>query len=208
MSALSKFLWGSKKDNPAKKAMPYIEEAKKTTHQYYDPYVEQGQRVGGAYEGTAGEMAQNPQDYLNALMDSYQESPAFARQRDAALSAMSNSAAAGGMTGTPMDQQNSASLAASLASEDMQKWLDKVLGVQNTGMSAEQNIYNTGYNASSSAASDLSNLGGQQAQLAYQAQQAKNMQRANAMKGLATVLGGSKVGDLFGGGQQQQSGWK
>lgn len=198
MGLFDRMFGGGKRHDPYKAAAPWLEKQRQTLQ----PYVQQGQRVGGLYEGTAGQMAQNPQDYLNQLMQSYQESPAFERQRNDALGAMQNSAAAGGMVGSPADQQSQGQLASSLASEDMQKWLSQVLGIQGTGMNAQQDIYGKGYGA----AGGIANTFGSNAGLAFNQAQQKNQAAQDRLTGILKLLGGSAAAVFSPGGMGTSGG--
>jgi hypothetical protein len=78
-----------------------------------------------------------------------------------ALGAASNTAAAGGRVGTIGDIKNQAGLENQLLGQDMQQWLDNVLGVKKTGLAGEQGLYNTGFGATQSYTGDMSNYYGQ-----------------------------------------------
>lgn len=192
MGLLDRMFGGGKRHDPYKAAAPWLQQQRNTLQ----PYVQQGQRVGNLYEQTAGQMAQNPQEFINQLMNSYQQSPAFERQRDDALGAMQNSAAAGGMVGSPADQEHQGQLASSLASEDMMKWLHEVLGAQGTGLNAQQDIYGKGYGA----AGGIANSFGSNAGLAYGQAQQKNQAAQDKLTGILKLLGGAGAAAFSGGG--------
>lgn len=95
------------------------------------------------------------------------------------------------------DIGQSANISESLQGQDMQRWLQNVMGTQMAGMQGLGHISDQGYGASGSLASDLANVYGQQGQYAFQGARERN-QRAADRAAASQGLFGSILG-LFGG---------
>jgi hypothetical protein len=183
--------------NPADAGMGYLNQIPGMLHQINDPYIQRGnEQYAGLNKAYTG-MAQDPTGFLNQMMAAYQPSKGFQIQKDEALRAAGNSAAAGGMRGSFADQEGQARLADTLMGQDMQQWLQNVLGIQGYGLQGQQNFYNQGYGASQNMASDLSNVLGSQATLGYQGQNAQN-QGILGILGSLVGAGGAAAGGYLG----------
>ncbi len=145
-------LFGGGKD-PSQAAMPYLDKA------------------GGLYG-----LGQDPAAFLDQLIGKYQPSQGFKMKEEDALRAAGNSAAAGGVRGTENDLKQSARISDMLMGEDMQQWLNNVMGI--TGNQA--NILNS------------------QGGLAYQGQANKNKGNSDMLAGIMKALG-TAGGAAFGG---------
>ena len=187
MSWLSDFFSGGK--NPADAAMPYLNQIPGMAKGYYEPYINKGNEAYNIFNPELNQMTSDPAAFLEKLMKGYEPSRGYQLQRDEALKAAGNSAAAGGMRGSSNDISNEARIADTLQGEDMQKWLQNVLGIQTRGQEGEQSLYNQGYNASNALSSDLSNVLGTQASLAFQGQANQNQSRSDLLSGLIKALG-------------------
>jgi hypothetical protein len=176
--------------NPADAAMPYLDMAR----QGYDPYVQQGQEAYGKLNPLFSQMGQDPAAYLEKLMGGYQQSPAYQKQFEEMSRAAGNTAAAGGMRGSLSDIQNEADISRSLMGQDMQQWLQNVLGIQGTGLQGLGNFYEKGYGATS----DIGNILNSQGSLAFQGQAQKNKSMNDLISGLLSAVG-TIGGGIFGG---------
>jgi hypothetical protein len=187
MSWLSDFFKGGK--NPADAAMPYLNQIPGMAKGYYEPYINKGNEAYNTFNPEINQMTSDPAAFLEKIMKGYEPSRGYQLQRDEQLKAAGNSAAAGGMRGSSNDISNEARIADTLQGEDMQKWLQNVLGIQKQGQTGEENLYNTGYNASNALSSDLSNVLGTQAGLAFQGQANQNKSSSDLLSGLVKALG-------------------
>ena len=97
-----------------------------------------------------------------------------------------NSAAAGGMRGSPLDQYNQQDITNSLLNADMQKYLGNISGIYNQGLSGNQGLYNTGFNAASGMSGDIASILGSQGSAAYNASQG---QLANILSAIGAGAG-------------------
>ena len=202
--SLSDLIFGK---NPAKKAQPYLEKIGPMAEQRYNPSIERGNRAYESLEPLYNRFANNPAEYLNELQQSYKPSTGYEFKERKALDAARNAAAAGGYTGTPYHQTQAAELAKNLAGEDMQQWLQNVLGIQSGGIGGQQGFANQGYESNANLTDILGNSLNQQAGLAFQGQAQRNQHRSDLYKTIAEVAGAymgkppSQKTDV--GGQQQ-----
>lgn len=201
--------------NPATGAMPYLNQIGNMLPQYFNSYMNMGQwaapqlqqqydmmlKGGGALQGQYGSMINDPSGVMNKIGAGYQQSPGFKFQTDQALGAANRAAAAGGMLGTPMEQQGIAGTVNNLANQDYYNYLNHALsmysqglggmqGMYNTGINGLNNMYNTGYNASKSLGEDLANTLNSQAQLAYSGQSDVNQGRFGMLGSMGGAIGG------------------
>lgn len=199
MSWLSS-IFGSGNNNPANKAMPYFQQIPGIAHQTYDPYVQQGQEAGKIAQGQYSQMAQDPTAFINHLMEGYKPSEGYQYNQKEMMNAANNSAAAGGMVGTPQDQIGREKLTQGLLSQDMQQWLNNLMGAQGVGLQGEQNMYNTGAQASGAMGSDIMNAMGTQGSLAFQGQANQNQSRNDLLKAFMGGAGAIGAAPMTGGG--------
>jgi hypothetical protein len=196
MSILSKLFGGG--SNPADASMPYLNQISGVGHQYYDPFVNQGAEAGQKTQGQYDNLLNDPTGFINKLMEAYKPSEGYQFQKDQLGKSMSNTAATGGIAGTPFDQQNQAQGVEGLLSQDIQQFLKNALGVYGTGLEGEQGIANKGYQASGSLADLLGGTLNSQGSAAFQGQSQKNRNQSALFGALAKALGGA--GGIFGGG--------
>lgn len=193
MSILSKLFGGGKSQssNPMNAANQYLNQIPTQAHETYDPFVQQGQESGANAHQAFDEMMKDPQSFINKIMGGYKESDAYKYQSDKLGRAMSNTAAAGGIAGTPLDQMNQTEALQQLLSGDQQQWLQNVLGRYDTGLTGEQNEATRGYDASQKINDLISGTHASQAGLAFNAAQQKDTQRNQFIQLLAQILGGA-----------------
>lgn len=206
--------------NPSKEAMPYYEEAKNTVQQGYQPYIDKGNAAGNVLTPIYEQMAQDPAAFLNALMQQYQPSKGYQYKSEQLGRELGNTAAAGGISGTPEHQRQQGELTDNLLSQDMDKFLQSLLGIFGQGVQGEQGFYNQGYQASGNKTSDLSNILGTQGTLAYKGAQQENEDNNSLMKLFSNALGAaanyaipgsggltSKVSNSLFGGSNNSNSW-
>lgn len=163
---------------------------------YYDPYINEGR---GAYDEMSERyrgLMDDPSKVLGDIGSKYQESPGYKWALQQALQAGGNAAAAGGMAGTPMHQQESMETAQGMASKDFENYLNHALGLYGAGLEGGQGIasdkYGKGYGASQSMADAIASMRAQQAQMAAGAEGMNQRQKAgnwsNIFQGAASAL--------------------
>jgi hypothetical protein len=195
MSILSKLF---NPPNPADSAMPYLNQIPGVGHEYYDPFINRGRNAGETVSGQYETLTHDPVALINSIMKSYQPSEGYEFNKNLLKKEMANTAAAGGIAGTPFDQLNQAQNIKGLLSQDQQQFLQNALGLYHTGLEGEQGIENKGF-ASSNAIADL--LGGslnQRGGLAFQGQQEQNKSKTDLLHSLIMALT-TGAGAYFGG---------
>lgn len=188
--------------NPADAGMGYLNRIPAEVGKYYQPFISSGQQAEQITNPIYGQMSQNPQDFLNSIMRGYNPSEGYRFKERELGDALRNTAAAGGFVGTPYHQQQQGELTSGLLSQDMQQFLNNILGIQGTGLQGQENRIGRGYNAATGYGNILGSNLAQQGGLAMQgaaSQQANQMARDNAR----TQFFGNLLGTgarMFGGG--------
>jgi phage-related minor tail protein len=188
MSWLSDFFKGGK--NPADAAMPYLNQIPGMEKQYYDPFINYGKEAANTLTPQFNQMSQDPAAFLESIMSKYQPSRAYQLRNEEALRAAGNTAAAGGLRGSLGDIKNESRISDALLGQDMQEWLNNVLGIQKEGQQGLGHQFDTGFNATQGLTGDLSNVLGTQASLAFQGQANQNKSRSDALSGILQAIGG------------------
>src|ERR1700733_2066781 len=131
MSWLSDFFKGGK--NPADAAMPYLNQIPGMEKQYYDPFINQGREAGNTLAPQFNQISQDPAAFLESIMGKYQPHRPYQLRNEEALRTAGNTAAAGGIRGGLSDIKNESRISDALLGQDMQQWLQNVLGIQGAG---------------------------------------------------------------------------
>lgn len=177
--------------NPADVANKYLDQIPGQSQQYYQPYQQSGmdalKKLQEQYGGLLGG------DVQNKLGENYKQSPGYANALKEALGAGSNAAAAGGMLGTPVHQDDLMNRAGDVASKDYNNYLQNQLGLYGMGLQGEQGLNEQGYGANTDWANLLANINQQKAAYGYQGQNANNQA---GQQNWNNIFGG--LGSLFG----------
>ncbi len=229
-------------DDPQDGAEPWLNKIPGMLNGIYNPYMQagmgalngmtqyqnRGNAAGNTLQGQYGQMINDPSGMINKLGAGFQQSPGYAFQTSQALGAANRAAAAGGMAGSPMEQQQIAGVTNQLANQDYYNYLNHsenmygqgINGLQRTeglGLSAGQDIYNTGAQAASNLAQGLNSNYNSQANLAYNGAINRNQRIGGAIGAIGNFFdpggaymnkgggsGGGGGGSLFGGSSAQQ----
>jgi hypothetical protein len=152
----------------ASKAQPYFNQAADVSHQYLDPYVQQGQATSQQL-GSHNDMLMNdPQGYFSQILQGYKPSTGYDYQSKKLLQTAQNAASAGGYSGTPHDMRDQTELVNGLMGQDFQQYYNNIMGIHDQGLQGNQQIANQGYGASNELAQSLGNNLYSQGNLAYQ----------------------------------------
>jgi hypothetical protein len=189
--------WFGGGEDPAKAANKYLEQIPGVGEKYYNPYIEGGKEAGGLLKDQYGKML-DPTAFMDEILKHYNTSQGAQYQLGNLSKDIGNTAAAGGIAGTPEHQRQYGELAQDIMSKDMQQYLQNALGIQKTGLEGENNFYNKGFEASGSLADLISGTLGSQAGLAYQGANSKNASNAAFMNALMKALS-TGAGAYFGG---------
>lgn len=206
--------------NPADAASPWLSQIPDALKQYLTPYINNGQQAFGDLNNymqrgnTAGDMAMgqysalanNPAGVMNGIGSTFQQSPGYNWQVNQALGAANRAASAGGMAGSPAEQQQIAGVSSQLANQDYYNYLSHALGMYGTGLqglqgisnmgaSIGQGIYGEGASSANNLADSLSSYYMSQGNLAYAGAQNQNQ---NTVGGMGELLGGiGSIASLF-----------
>lgn len=197
MSMLSK-LFGGGGANAMNAANKYLDQIPGVAHQGYDEYINSGKDAAGQTKSQYENLMNDPTGFINKIMEQYKTSEGYGFAKDRLMKEMGNTAAMGGIAGTPYDQMNQAEGVHGLLSQDMQQFLQNALGRYDTGLEGEEGIANRGYQASGQLTDALGSALNQQGGLAFNDAQQKNKNK----NGLWSMFGkalGAGAGGLFGG---------
>lgn len=195
MSWLSNLFGGGK--NPANAANQYLNQIPGQMSPYFNPYIGAGQGALNTLQGQYGNLLNNTGDVYNKLAGGYKESPGYQFALQQALGAGQNQSAAGGMLGTPADQQQQMGIATGLANQDFGNYMQNQMGLYGQGLQGMQGLNQMGWDASKSFAENLANVLGQQAQYGYAGQAGQNANRSGLLNNIFQ-LGGQALPFLFG----------
>lgn len=188
-------LFGGGGKNPADAASKYYDQIPDTLKQYLSQYINSGKTAMGDLEKEYGNLLNDPGSILARLGKGYTESPGFKFERDQGLNSINNAAAAGGMMGTNMHQQQAGELATNLANKDYGDYLTRAMGMYGQGLHGKQGINEMGYGASNNLAQMLAQTLMNKGNMAYEGQAAKNKSDAS---GWADIFSGAaKFAPLF-----------
>lgn len=158
---------GDDYSNPADSAAPYLNNIGNDTGQYLNPYIQGGQKAYGTLQQQYGQLLNDPTGIMNKIGSGYQRSPGYKWQVQQALGAANRASAAGGMAGSPEEQQNIAGTVNQLANQDYYNYVNHGLGLYQQGLQGYGGLNQMGYRASGQMADYLGNRDEEQAQLAY-----------------------------------------
>lgn len=176
------------KDNPEDAASKYLDQIPGTAKPYYDPFIKQGAQAGGVLKDQYGNLINDPGGKLSKIGAGYTQSPGYQWNLNQALNAGTNAAAAGGMAGSPMHQQQAMETASGYASKDFNDYMKNALGLYGQGLEGEQGFQKQGFGASTSLADLLANALQNKGTLAYEGQAAKNKGESDTTSGLMQML--------------------
>jgi hypothetical protein len=192
MGILSDLFGGGNNDsgsNPMNAANQFLNQIPGIGQTYYNPYIGMGFDAAGQNKGQYESMMNDPTGFINKLMEAYKPSEGYNFQKGQLTKEMGNTAAAGGIAGTPLDQMNQAEGIQGLLSKDMQQFLSNSLGVFGRGLSGEEGIASRGFDASKSLADLMGGAANQQGGLAFQNAQQNQSNKNGMLQALAKALG-------------------
>jgi hypothetical protein len=182
----------------SKEGMKYLGQIPGQMHEAYDPYINAGQRqLPGLEEYYKGAMG-DPSEMMSKIGSGYQQSPGFKFALEQALGGANRSAAAGGMAGSPMSQQENMGIATGMANQDYGNYMDRALGLQQRGASGSQGLYDRGFQASNSLADQIAQMLGQKSGLAYGGAASKNSGMGSLIGGGLGMMAGGPFGAMVG----------
>jgi len=105
---------------------PFYNQAK----EQQNPFYQAGTGAIPQFQDWLGQM-KDPSGFINNLMGKYQESPFAKFQQQQGMRAAQNMGSATGLTGSTPLQMQAQQNAQNISSQDMNQWLQNVLGVNN-----------------------------------------------------------------------------
>lgn len=215
---------GSKNwQNPANSAMPYLNQMMPNITPYFDPYINAGAQAlpqlqqqygqdlsqGNNLRSQYSQMMNNPGGVMNRIGSGFQQSPGYQFQTQQAMGAANRTAAAGGMLGTPAEQQSIAGTVGGLANQDYYNYLNHGMQMYGQGLQGEQGMYNQGIQgnqdmthmglgASNSLTDDVMSQYMSQANLAYAGTSDQDQNKGGSGGSGSGMLGGAASGAMAG----------
>lgn len=184
--------------NPANSAMPYYNQIPGMLQNAYNPWIQGGMQDYGMYQGQLGQLINDPAGKMNSFGKTFQQSPGYQFQVDQSLGAANRAAAAGGMAGSPAEQQSIAGTVNNLANQDYYNYLNHVTGMYGQGMSGLNDMSRMGFQASNSLADSLAASMMNQGNLAYSGQMNQNQSNQGMWGGLFGMLGQGAIAAMMG----------
>ncbi len=176
--------------NPADSAMPYLNGIQGQMQPYFQPYMDAGKSALPTLQGQYNQLMNNPTAVMNGIGSTYQQSPGYQFQVNQAQNSANHAAAAGGMLGSPAEQQSIAGTVNNLANQDYNTYLNQGLGLYSQGLQGMQGLNQMGYNASTGFGDDIGSIGQSQANLAYAGAANQNQSQQGAMGGIGGLVQG------------------
>ncbi len=171
---------------PYGKAMDQYEHWANKAQQVQNPFYNAGTGAIGNYQDWLKGM-KDPSQFMNNLMGKYQASPYSQYLQQQAQRGGQNAASASGMMGsTPMMeqmQQNSSNI----ASGDINKWLQNVLGINSQYGQGQQNLIQGGQNAANALTNMYGQMGQQMGEAAYGKEAGGQQDMWNTIGGLGSL---------------------
>jgi hypothetical protein len=123
---------------------------------YYQRYIDAGGRALPQLEGQYGRLL-DPSAFLKSIGAGYQQSPGYQFNVNEATRASNQAAAAGGMLGTPAQQQALAQRISDISSKDYGDYMQRAMGAYGMGLQGLGGLNQMGYDASTGLAGNLGN---------------------------------------------------
>ena len=193
--------------DPGREANKQLDNIPGVVSDHMQGYADQGRTAGEVVNAETSDMMNDPAAFMDALMKHYKPSEGYKYKQDMMGQAAGNSAAAGGQRGGTAEQSQQQQITQGLLGEDMQGWLNNIMGVHTQGMQGQENTANRGYDADKNITDTLTNMFGTKATADYNSasrptrfQQGADMaaKTAGAFMGMPTSGGGDWWSNLGG----------
>ena len=194
-SSLLSGLFGNS-GKPYEDAMKRYQEWGEKGQQAQNPFLQAGQGAIDPYQKWLSGMS-NPSGFINNQMGQYQESPWAHNMQQQSMRAGQNFGSANGLSGsTPLAQQLQQN-SGNISSQDMNQWLQNVLGINTQYGQGYGNLIGVGQNSANSLTNMYGDMGRQMGEQAANSGIARQNDRNN--------LFGGAIG--LGAGFGRQQGW-
>lgn len=172
--------------SPYEDASKYLEQYLPQAQQYQKPFYEAGTAAIPEYQKWLQGM-RNPSGFINNLMGQYQESPYAQNLQRQARQGGINAASASGLTGSTPFAQQMAQTAGNISSQDMNQWLQNVLGINTQYGAGQAGMMGMGQNSANALTNLMNEYMKNQAQLQYGQGQADQGQMGSLFGGLGQL---------------------
>lgn len=171
---------------PYKDAMKQYERYAGKGEAVQNPFLQFGQRGMPGFESWLESM-KDPSGFINTLMGKYSESPWAKFQQEQAMRASGNQGAESGLTGSTPLTQFAQQNARNISSQDMNQWLQNVLGINTQYGAGLGNQIGVGQNAANQLTSMYGDMGRNMAEAAYGRSRGNQIDRGNMWGGLFDI---------------------
>lgn len=152
-----------------------------------NPFYQAGLRGLSGYEDWLSGM-KDPADFINNLMGGYSESAYAKNLTQQAMRAGTNAASASGLTGSTPFAMQMEQTAGGIASQDMDKWLKQVLGINSQYGAGERSLAGMGQHSADQMSRIYNDMGRFLAEMQYGEGAANNRDRGNLIGGGLSLL--------------------
>jgi hypothetical protein len=153
---------------------------------YQQPFYNAGTAAIPQYQSWLSSMS-DPSAYINNLMGGYSQSPWSQYEQQQAMNAANNMGSASGLTGSTPLQLQAQQNASNISSQDMQKWLNNVLGINQMYGQGQQYLIGSGQQSANSLSKIYEELARQMGMSAYGQAAFQNQNASNMIGGLADI---------------------
>jgi len=174
--------------SPYEDAMKQYEKWANQAAGYQNPFFNAGKGAIPRFNQYLNRM-KDPSQFINNLMGGYQESPFAKFQQQQGMRAAENLGSASGLTGSTPLQMQAQQNAQNISSQDMNQWLQNVLGVNTQYGQGLGGLMQGGQNAANAMTNLYGNLGQQMGEAAYGRRAGQLQDRSNIFGGLFSLLG-------------------
>lgn len=180
---------GGDSSDAEKDASKYLQQIPGVMSKYMSPYTQAGQAAIPTLEQQYNQLLSDPGALMSKFGQSFQTSPGYQFSVDQATQAANRAAAAGGMVGSPAEQQQLGQTVTGLANQDYYNYIDRTLGLYGRGLQGWQGLETGGQQAATTSAQDMAEALMNQANLAYSSDINKQQQQQGFWGGLGGLLG-------------------
>lgn len=174
---------------PYDKSMEQYQQWMNKAQGIQQPFLDAGNQGMGNYQNWLSGM-KDPSQFINGMMDNYQQSPYTQFMQQQAQNAGINSGSASGLSGSSALAQQMQQNAANISQQGLDSWLQNVLGINNQYGQGQQNMMGVGQNAANSLTNMFNQMGQNMGQAAYGQESGKQNDLWNTIGGGLGMLTG------------------
>ncbi len=175
--------------SPYDKAMEQYQQWMNQAQSVQQPYLDVGKQGMGNYQDWLTGM-KYPSQFINGLMENYQQSPYTSYLQQQAQNAGINAGSASGLTGSSALAQQMQQNAGNIAQQGMDSWLQNVLGINSQYGQGQQNLMGIGQNSANALTNMYNQMGQNMGQAAYGKEAGKQNDLWNTIGGGLGMLTG------------------